>query len=227
MNKRTFEKFTDIIGYRFENKSLLDKALTHSSTELSDNENLEFLGDTVLSTIVSDYLYAKYPNATEGELTIRRAQIVNNRNGIYSVARSLSLSDYVKVGKSFPKNGQNAWRKLLANALEALIGAVYLDGGMEHTREFVLTHFQSLLESTSMVKKRDSKSKLQEYLQSRALPIPIYNTIEVSGEMHDPNFTVSCQVEGLVESVTGQGSTKKEAEQEAAAQIYDLLQRRN
>ena len=227
MNKRTFEEFTDVIGYRFENKSLLDRALTHSSTELSDNENLEFLGDTVLSTIVSDYLYAKYPNATEGELTIRRTQIVNNRNGIYSVARHLSLSQYVKVGKSFPKNGQNAWRKLLANALEALIGAVYLDGGLEPTRKFVLTHFETLLKNTSMAKKRDSKSKLQEYLQSRSLPIPVYSTIEVSGEMHDPNFTVSCDVEGLVESVTGQGSTKKEAEQEAAAQIYDLLQRRN
>lgn len=176
--------------------------------------------------VISDYLYRKYPEATEGELTIQRSQIINNRNAIYSVALEMSLKDYVIVGKSFPKNNQKAWRNLLPNALEALIGAIYIDGGMNSTKQFIIDNFLSLIEESSINGRTDSKTKLQQFLQKRSLPIPVYSTVDVDGKPHDPCFTVNCRIDGLIESVTGQGSTKKEAEQEAAAQTYELLRRR-
>lgn len=216
-----------MLGYRFNDVQLLQRAITHSSTEQPNNENLEFLGDTILCTVISDDLFRKHPDATEGELTILRSQIINNHNAIYSVALEISLKDYIKVGKSFPKNNHNAWRNLLPNALEALIGAIYLDGGMNCARQFILDKFQSLIEKSSIKGRRDSKTKLQKYLQKRSLPIPIYSTVDVSGKQHDPSFTVDCRVDGLIQAVTGQGSTKKEAEQEAAAQAYELLRQRN
>ncbi len=226
MNDSESNNFSQVIGYRFNNAQLLKRALTHSSTEQANNENLEFLGDTILCTVISDYLYRKYPAATEGQLTILRSQIINNRNAIYSVALAISLGDYIKVGKSFPKDNHNAWRMLLANTLEALIGAIYLDGGMKNARQFILSNFLSLLEKSSVRRRKDSKTNLQEFLQKRSLPIPVYSTIDVSGERHDPSFTVNCRVDGLIDSVTGTGSTKKEAEQEAAAQTYELLRQR-
>ena len=226
MKKIDMKKFSQILGYRFKDTELLERALTHRSTELPNNENLEFLGDTILCMVVSEYLYQNYPDASEGEMTIRRSQIINNRNANYSVALKLSLEDYINVGKSFPKNNDSARRKLLANTLEALIGAIYLDSGLNQTRKFILTHFLPLLETSSPAGRRDSKSKLQEYLQSRSLPIPVYSTVEISGEGHDPCFTVNCRIDGLVEAVAGRGSTKKEAEQEAAAETYELLRQR-
>lgn len=226
MDKPDIKKISRILGYRFKDTSLLERALTHSSTELPDNENLEFLGDAILNMVVSEHLYQKYPDATEGDMTIRRSQIINNRNANYSVALALCLDDYVRVGKSFSKTNLSAKRKLLANTLEAVIGAIYLDSGLTRTRTFIVTHFGALLEASSSVKKNDSKSTLQEYLQSRSLPVPIYSTVEVVGERHDPCFTVNCRVDGMIDAVKGRGRTKKEAEQEAAAQTYELLRQR-
>ncbi len=226
MNDSELKDLSQVLGYRFNNAQLLHRALTHSSTEQPNNENLEFLGDTILCTVISDDLFRRHPDATEGELTILRSQIINNHNAIYSVALEISLKDYVKVGKSFPKNNHNAWRNLLPNALEALIGAIYLDGGMNNARQFVLDKFQSLIEESSIKGRKDSKTKLQQFLQKRSLPIPVYSTVDVSGERHAPSFIVNCRIDGLIEAVTGQGSTKKEAEQEAAAQTYDLLRQR-
>ncbi len=226
MNDSELKDLSKVLGYRFNNAQLLQRALTHSSTEQPNNENLEFLGDTILCTVISDYLYRRYSEATEGELTILRSKIINNQNAIYSVALEVSLEDYIKVGKSFPKNNRKAWRNLMPNALEALIGAIYLDGGMNNARQFILDKFQSLIEESSINGRKDSKTKLQEFLQKRSLPIPVYSTVDVSGKSHDPSFTVDCHVDGLIDTVTGRGSTKKEAEQEAAAQAYDLLRQR-
>ncbi len=226
MNDSELKDLSQVLGYRFNNAQLLQRALTHRSTEQPNNENLEFLGDTILCTVISDNLFRRHPDATEGELTILRSQIINNHNAIYSVALEISLKDYVNVGKSFPKNNHNAWRNLLPNALEALIGAIYLDGGMNNARQFVLDKFQSLIEESSIKGRKDSKTKLQQFLQKRSLPIPVYSTVDVGGKSHDPSFTVDCRVDGLIDAVIGRGSTKKEAEQEAAAQAYDLLCKR-
>ena len=220
------KKLSEILGYQVKQTQLLERALTHSSTESPNNENLEFLGDSVLNTVVSDHLYHCFPNASEGELTMHRSQTINNKNSLYNVAVKLSLEEFVQVGKSFPIDSFTARRNLLANTLEAVIGAIYLDGGLAQAKKFVFRHFNLPDENTTLTK-RDSKSRLQEYLQSRSLPIPTYQTIEVAGEQHQPNFTVSCSVNGIIEAVTGQGTTKKEAEQEAAAQTYAKLRNRD
>ena len=218
---------SEALGYRFKNDGLLKRALTHSSTEQPNNESLEFLGDTVLSTIISDYLYRNFPDATEGELTAWRSQVINNRKAIYSVATRIKLGDYINVGKSFPWDNHSAQRKLLSNTLEALIGAIYLDGGIKQARKFILRHFRPLLEEQSELQRINSKSRLQEYLQRRSKPLPQYTTVEVSGDKHLPRFTVSCSIKGHTESTTGTGGSIKEAEQNAAAKFYDLLCKRS
>ncbi|MDE0308816.1 MAG: ribonuclease III [Acidiferrobacterales bacterium] len=227
MNISDQNEISLVLGYRFENTQLLHRALTHSSTEQPDNENLEFLGDAVLSAVISDYLFGQYPDATAGELTKLRSRIVNNHDAIYSVALGMSLETHVKVGKSFPKQNHKAWRNLLPNTLEALIGAIYLDGGMYNAQKFILDKFRSLIEKSSITDYKDSKSRLQEYLQQRSLPVPTYITVDVSGDYNNPSFTVNCHVDGLVDTATGQGNTKKRAEQDAAAQAYDLLRQHN
>ena len=214
------------LGYTFEDESLLTRALTHRSIGARHNERLEFLGDALLGMVVADYLFTTYPDADEGQLTRTRATLVN-RESLADVARGLDLGDLIHLGEGELKSG--GWRRdsILANAVEALLGAIYLDGGMEACRRTVLRLLESRLadidpDSTS----KDAKTALQEFLQSRRRCLPEYKTMDISGPAHQQIFTVSCLVDSLPEPVVANGPTRRKAEQAAARATLDLLSRR-
>ena len=223
MNAREFRELTRTLGYRFNDHNLLERALTHRSSSIIHNETLEFLGDSVLSIVVSDYLFRRHSEATEGELTLYRTSIVNNRNALCEVAERISFADHIIIDSSFSKSNKTAWRNLLANTLEAVIGAIYLDGGLEAANEFVLKHFVLQFSKQDKGVRVDQKSRLQIFLQKRALSVPTYSITDVGGTDHCPFFTVACKVDLLESPVYGQGSTKKEAEHLAANRAYELL----
>lgn len=227
MKTDDFNQLTKILGYRFNNPNLLKRALTHRGADAEHNETLEFLGDSVLSTIVSTYLYEIYPEASEGELTVKRSKIVNNNVALFKVAERIGFREFIFIDKSFVKSGKKAWQNLLANVLEALFGAIYLDGGYRAATDFFHLHFPFILSRINVVNHLNFKSLLQEYLQSRAEQIPVYETIEMQGNDHEPEFTVSCTVTMLQEPVIAKGMTVKEAEQIAAGRAYELLCGRN
>lgn len=223
MNNQQLDFPAEFYGYKFRNLALLKQALTHSSTGEPDNQTLEFLGDAVLNFIASAYLFKTLTETTEGELTKKRSQIVNNRNSLSAVAEHLNLTQYIRVGKSFPASNQRAWQNLRSDALEAVLGAIYLDGGLEAVENFFHAHFLPAMNRSAPRIQRDYKSSLQEHLQSLSRPTPVYRTTQVRGEDHDPHFTVACRVKGLDSPVIGEGRTIKEAEQSAASKAYGLL----
>ncbi len=221
--QQTAGKVLRTLGYAFEDESLLTRALTHRSVGGRHNERLEFLGDALLGMVVAHYLFATYPDADEGQLTRTRATLVN-RESLADVARGLDLGDLIRLGEGELKSG--GWRRdsILANAVEALLGAIYLDGGMEACRRTVLRLLESRLadidpDSTS----KDAKTALQEFLQSRRRCLPEYKTMDISGPAHQQIFTVSCLVDSLPEPVVANGSTRRKAEQAAARATLDLL----
>ncbi len=218
-------KFSDIIQYAFDDLTLLERALTHSSTGQEHNERLEFLGDAALGIVVSKFLFLRFPDATEGELTWLRSQIVNNTTSLSSIGESIPLMPYLKVDKGFPMSNKRARGNLLADAVEALIGAIYLDGGLAAAQEFIENQFSSILENATLDVKRSSKSLLQEHLQKMAQSVPQYETIEQSGQLHAPRFVVTCRIESFDITVKGEGGSVKEAEQKAAAKAYEQLSR--
>ena len=214
------------LGYTFEDESLLTRALTHRSIGARHNERLEFLGDALLGMVVADYLFTTYPDADEGQLTRTRATLVN-RESLADVARGLDLGDLIHLGEGELKSG--GWRRdsILANAVEAVLGAIYVDGGMEACRRTVLRLLESRLadidpDSTS----KDAKTALQEFLQSRRRCLPEYKTMDISGPAHQQIFTVSCLVDSLPEPVVANGPTRRKTEQAAARATLDLLSRR-
>ena len=203
----------------------MELALTHSSARKVHNERLEFLGDAALGALVAEFLFLNYPDATEGELTQRRSQFVNNQQSLCGIGESIALDEFIKVDKGFPWTNKRARRNLLANAVEALIGAIYLDGGLDAARNFIFSRFPLQLDSIDKKLQKNPKSLLQEYLQKLAQPIPHYELIETKGSDHTPIFVVSCQISSLDSSATAEGGSIKEAEQNAAAKIYELLKR--
>jgi len=213
-----------ILGYSFKDSELLKRALTHRSVDSFHNETLEFLGDSVLSAIAADYLFRRFPDATEGELSVMRSKIVNNHTALIRVAEKIDFSTFVRVDRSFAKSNHKAWNNLLANALEALLGAVYLDSGYTAAKAFFENHFLPVLDELNLSQHTNYKSLLQEHLQGKSLPIPTYETIGVEGAVHTPVFTVACRIDafdGLL--FHGKGKTVKEAEQVAAGQAYERL----
>lgn len=214
------------LSYRFSAPQLLESALTHRSAGSDNNERLEFLGDAVLNFVVASELYERFPEATEGELSRLRASLVK-RETLAALARSLDLGGYLKLGSGEMKSGGHRRDSILADALEAVFGAVYLDGGFEACRRLVLMLYQdrveSLPEATSLT---DPKTRLQEYLQSRRMPLPVYHVTEVTGEPHAQTFKVVCVVEQAHKTRTAQGvgSSRRRAEQDAAQKALKLLQ---
>jgi len=211
------------LDYTFEDAALLTCALTHRSAGRPHNERLEFLGDAVLGMLVAERLYAGFPHADEGQLTRTRAQIVN-RESLARHARALNLGTALVLGEGEQRSG--GWRRdsILANTFEALLGAIYLDGGIEACRRVVL---KILADSFATIDPeqadKDPKTTLQEYLQSRRFDLPQYATIEVSGPSHDQVFTVSCHTSALREPVVARGPTRRKAEQAAARAALELL----
>lgn len=221
--QHTSSKVLRALGYAFDDESLLTRALTHRSVGARHNERLEFLGDALLGMVVAEYLFATFPDADEGQLTRTRATLVN-RESLAEVARGLELGDLIHLGEGEMKSG--GWRRdsILANTVEALLGAVYLDGGMEACRRTVLRLLEARLtdinpDSTG----KDAKTALQEFLQSRRRSLPEYTTMDISGPSHQQIFTVSCQVDSLPEAVLATGPTRRKAEQAAARATLQIL----
>jgi ribonuclease-3 len=213
-----------ILGYGFRDPALLRLALTHRSCGGTNNERLEYLGDALLGFLVADLLYRRFPGTDEGQLTRARASLVN-REHLARLARELDLGPHLQLGEGERKSG--GWRRdsILSNAFEAILGAVYLDGGLDHCRLLTERLFAESLSRISLSPvAKDPKTRLQEYLQGRGQPLPRYTLLHQDGDPHDQRFTVECAVAGLAEGVMAEGNSRRRAEQAAAAAALARLQ---
>ena len=219
------------IDYRFRDKSLLEEALTHKSFSneqpggaIPFNERLEFLGDAVLGLVVSEYAYLRLGNAPEGELTRIRAEVVNE-NSLATIAGGLLLGDYLRLGKGEERSGGRTKTSLLANALEALLGAVFCDSGFENARTVAEGLLADEIQRAARSKiSMDHKTRLQEMLQARYGDTPEYVVGQVEGPEHQRLYSVEARYDGRIIGC-GTGTTKKRAEQEAAREALVLLER--
>jgi len=212
------------LGYQFTQATLLEDALTHRSAGSRNNERLEFLGDAILNFTIAAELYRRFDQADEGELSRLRASLVNAQ-ALAILSRGLNLGECLTLGSGELKSGGFRRESILADALEAVFGAVYLDGGFEVCRELILRLYQATLtDLPAFADLKDPKTQLQEFLQSRKRPLPSYQVIEMSGEAHAQIFIVECQAEGLPTPTRGHGSSRRKAEQEAASKALRLLQ---
>lgn len=205
------------LGYTFSNEKLLVRALTHRSVNAANNERLEFLGDSILNYVIADALYQRLPEANEGELSRYRATLVREETLADIAVTLFHLSDYLILGSGELKSGGFKRRSILADALEAIIAAVYLDAGSDTCRQLVSRWFTERLEQVIARKiQKDSKSMLQEYLQAHRFPLPCYEITATTGDAHEQMFHVICRVEGFVETTEGAGLCRRYAEQAAA-----------
>lgn len=204
------------LGYSFTDPALLKRALTHRSASATNNERLEYLGDAVLDLVVAEELFHRFPHASEGELTRLRAALVKGKT-LSKVAHELGLGDFLSLGSGEIKSGGQHRESILADAVEAILGAIYLESGIDACQSRVRAWFADRLESQSLeVDEKDAKTQLQEWLQARGLPLPAYEVIKTEGEPHNQVLTVSCLVDGLAEPVTAQAGNRKKAEKKAA-----------
>lgn len=212
------------LDYTFLNQSLLDNALTHRSHSATNNERLEFLGDSILNFVVAELLYLRFPQAPEGDLSRLRAALVRGES-LAEISRGLSLGEYLNLGEGELKSGGFRRASILADALEAVIGAIYLDSGIESCKSFVRKWFDSRFNDLSLeTGEKDPKSQLQEWLQARRKPLPIYSVAEIGGDSHNQQFTVVCSVSLLDEAATATAASRKTAEKEAALIMLKKLE---
>lgn len=212
------------LNYHFNDPQILKVALTHRSRGGDHNERLEFLGDAVVNFVIAEILYQQFPKATEGELSRWRASLVN-RDALADVAKQFDLGQYIFLGAGEMRSGGHERRSILSCGMEAVIGAVYLDGGFEAARDRIIDWYQPMLSTlSSAASHKDPKTLLQEYLQAQRLPLPVYTVEAIEGEAHQQHFTVSCQVEGVKDKSYGQGTSRRRAEQSAAQAMLTVLQ---
>lgn len=204
------------IGYVFQKKELLAHALTHRSYAKINNERLEFLGDSILNFIVAELLFQRFPTAVEGQLSRLRASLVRGET-LAAIAQAIDLGPHILLGPGEMRSGGEHRLSILADALEAVIAAIYLDAGLEVCREKIHTWFLEKIKEVSLDNiNKDPKTQLQELLQSKQLALPTYELISVSGKEHAQVFIVECRVAILKESVKGLSSSRRRAEQSAA-----------
>ena len=212
------------LGHDFQDSELLDLALTHRSRGSVNNERLEFLGDAALNFIVGEVLYHKLSSVDEGDLSRQRASLVKGVT-LAKMARELELGEHLLLGTGELKSGGHRRDSILADAVEAIIGAIYLDAGMDACKKCVLNWFASRLDAvSSAADQKDAKTRLQEFLQAQGRPLPEYSIVDVGGEQHSQQFSVQCVVDGLKQPATGEGSSRKAAEKQAAEQALNRLQ---
>lgn len=217
------QQFSRKLGYQFNNPELLETALTHRSYGSRNNERMEFLGDAILGYIISTELYRRFPKATEGELSRLRAMLVKG-DTLAKIARKLELGEHLYLGSGELKSGGYRRQSILADAFEAIIGAIYLDSGMESARVFVKTFFDEKLAEVDLKKlKKDPKTRLQEFLQARGKQLPGYQIVATEGKAHEQRFKVRCTVEGVANAVIGEGTSRRKAEQVAAEKMLQQL----
>jgi ribonuclease-3 len=211
------------LGYSFSQAGLLIQALTHRSYSIDNNERIEFLGDSILNCVVGAMLYERFPELREGQLSRMRANLVNQQP-LYEIARDLDLGTYLRLGEGELKSGGAERPSILADGLESLIGAVYLDGGFEAAQAVVGKLLGSRIDQVDPgTHGKDAKTLLQEWLQSRRHGLPSYELLGTSGQAHAQTFRVACRIDVLKLVTEGSGASRKAAEQAAAQAAYSKL----
>ena len=222
MERDTPERLTGSIGHPFRDPDLLRQALTHRSHGACHNERLEFLGDGVLNCVIAAELFQRFPQLAEGELSRLRASLVNQQS-LFEIAQGIDLGRYLLLGEGELKSGGARRPSILADALEALIGAVFLDGGFDAARNFVLHSFdRPLKDADPHAIGKDAKTLLQEFLQARRIALPQYSVVGTAGEAHEQIFRVECLIPELNIRTQGEGLSRRSAEQAAAHRAYEL-----
>lgn len=213
------------LDYQFNDAELLNTALTHRSAGSRNNERLEFLGDSILSFVISTELYRRFPAADEGSLSRLRASLVKGET-LARIARELELGDYLHLGSGELKSGGFRRDSILADTLEAIFGAVYLDSNIDRINALILQLYEEMMESAlpSLETLKDPKTRLQELLQARHQPLPLYSVVSMEGEAHAQTFVVRCDVEGVSVPGIGSGASRRRAEQAAAEEVLKVLE---
>lgn len=220
---RYLESLQDRLGYRFLRQVWLETALTHRSYGKHNNERLEFLGDGILNFVIAHHLFERFPDADEGQLSRLRAHLVKGST-LAVIARNLSLGDHLKLGPGERKSGGFRRDSILAGAVEAVIGAVYQDGGFDKARGLIeLLYRDLLLDLTLDQGHKDPKTRLQEHLQARGMSLPKYKVLATEGDAHNQRFLVECMVADSGIATQGRAASRRLAEQEAAQQALSML----
>jgi len=211
------------LGYDFKDPQLLQQALTHRSYAPEHNERLEFLGDSILGCVITKHLYASFPQLSEGELSRLRSNLVKEET-LVILARHLGLGNHLRLGEGERKSAGFRRPSILADAVEALFGAVFLDGGFAAAEQAVLDLFVPYLEKVDLqTLGKDAKTMLQEYLQGRHIALPTYTVVGTQGAAHEQSFQVECAIPSLNITARGEGSSRRNAEQQAAQSAYQQL----
>jgi ribonuclease-3 len=212
------------LGYRLRDASLLEASLTHRSAGGRNNERLEFLGDAVLNCVVGRLVYREFPDSPEGELSRFRASLVSGES-LAVIAAELGLGDYLRLGSGELKSGGFRRKSILADGFEALLGAIFLDGGFDAAADVIERQFLPRLDRLpTAAELKDPKTRLQEALQGRSLPLPVYAVESITGEPHLQHFRVSCRVDSLGLKAEGEGGSRRGAEQEAATKVLEQME---
>ena len=220
----TLQDLQRSLQYEFQNPALLQRALTHRSFSADNNERLEFLGDSVLSLAISSLLYQRLRDLPEGDLSRVRSNLVKEGT-LHQIALQLGLPALLRLGEGEARSGGAQRPSILADALEALLGAIYLDAGFEAARQVVLRLFAQVdINPQMQAAAKDPKTALQEWLQGRRMQLPEYSVERISGAAHKQTFTVACVVPALRLGAKGQGHSRRAGEQAAAAAMLKLLQ---
>ena len=211
------------LQFRFDDQALLARALTHRSAKGRNNERLEYLGDAILDFVISEALYRLRPQADEGDLSRLRSALVKDAT-LASIATELGIGEHLILGSGERKTGGHRLQSILADALEALFGAVYLDSGFDVAKSLIERIYAERLEALpDAAELRDPKTRLQEWLQARKVPLPVYELAEVTGEDHKQRFSVTCSVNELSQTTRGEASSRRSAEQQAARRMLEIL----
>ncbi|MCK5165802.1 MAG: ribonuclease III [Rhodospirillaceae bacterium] len=215
----------DVLGYRFSDKALLETALTHSSVagaHIYSNERLEFLGDRVLGIIIADILYSRFEDEDEGSLA-RRFSALTSRDAIAEVARKLEIEKFVEMSPADAATSERGLLSLLADTVEALLGAMFLDGGLDGAANFIKSHWEEMIEA-NINPPKDAKTELQEWTQAKGLGLPEYEIVEQSGPDHAPIFRVEVEISNYGR-YPGSGNSRRNAEMEAARAFLETVEK--
>jgi ribonuclease-3 len=218
------ETLAKLFGYRFNDPGFLKQALVHRSAGSRNNERLEFLGDAVLGCVIADEVFARHPRAREGQLSRMRSTLVR-RESLAELANKLDIGAYLKLGPGERKSGGHQRNSILSDAFEAVLAAIYLDGGFEPCRQAIVALFAEKLDAfADLDQLKDPKTRLQEYLQSQHKPLPEYSVIDIAGDAHAQFFKVRCMVgDADIEPTEGQAKSRRRAEQDAAGKMLAQL----
>ncbi len=217
------ERLAKAISYEFRDWQLLDTALSHRSVGSRNNERQEFLGDAILGFVIADELFIRFPDAKEGDLSRLRASLVKG-DSLAIIARDLEVGQYLALGQGELSSGGQSRNSILADAMEAVFAAVYLDGGYSAARAVILNLFEFRLKLLNPdAQQKDPKTRLQEFLQAHKLPLPTYTISSITGEQHNQEFLMICQVESLDKQTEGGGSSRRKAEQQSADNMLKVL----